>query len=464
MGLGARMAAITLGNPTGRSFRGGLVGIIVAATFVVAPAASGFFQAPGDASPATGTARIIAQGVEEIGAGDLRWQVSSREAPPPANAEPVDAGLGFLAVSSGVMLVESDQGDQQRLAAGEAMLSQAGEEQLRVAIGSDAASYLEITLAVAADTPADGDATGFLSEPFPGLDARHDIELLGDSIGPGLQLAIPAGAAPTLVVVEDGAINLAADTGDVISLGAQEAASVSGAVTLTAGDAGARILAAYVGPSVPTVARGAGTPRPSRSVEPSSDAEAAQAATPAATVAAPAAGSPDGDGDGIEDGAEAEIGTDPALADTDEDGLTDGQEADEFGSDPLMADTDADGVLDGDEVAQGTSPIEAGASAPPDEESTQPEEAIAPAEEASAPEESVAEPTTPGDSEGDGLEDAIEAELGTDPFDVDTDDDGLSDGDEYYVYATGTRNPDSDGDAVLDGDEVANGTDPNVFN
>jgi hypothetical protein len=65
------------------------------------------------------------------------------------------------------------------------------------------------------------------------------------------------------------------------------------------------------------------------------------------------------------------------------------------------------------------------------------------------------------DSDSDGLEDAIEVELGTDPYDVDTDKDGALDGDEYYVHATGTRNPDSDGDGVLDGDEVTNGTNPN---
>ena len=65
------------------------------------------------------------------------------------------------------------------------------------------------------------------------------------------------------------------------------------------------------------------------------------------------------------------------------------------------------------------------------------------------------------DSDGDGLEDAIEFELGTDAYDLDTDDDGAADGDEYYVYQTGTLNPDNDADGVLDGDEVANGTDPN---
>ncbi len=83
-----------------------------------------------------------------------------------------------------------------------------------------------------------------------------------------------------------------------------------------------------------------------------------------------------------------------------------------------------------------------------------------PAEVAPAEAEQAAAPVNVIDGDGDGLEDTIEAELGTDPFDTDTDDDGATDGDEYYVHQTGTRNPDNDGDGVLDGDEVANGTDP----
>jgi oligopeptide transport system substrate-binding protein len=92
-------------------------------------------------------------------------------------------------------------------------------------------------------------------------------------------------------------------------------------------------------------------------------------------------------------------------------------------------------------------------------------QAAAPAETPAATDEAAAAPVAAPadviDADGDGLEDAIELELGTDTADLDTDDDGATDGDEYYVHATGTRNPDSDGDGVLDGDEVANGTDPN---
>lgn len=81
-------------------------------------------------------------------------------------------------------------------------------------------------------------------------------------------------------------------------------------------------------------------------------------------------------------------------------------------------------------------------------------------EEVAVVEQAVA--TSAIDADVDRLEDAIEFELGTDPYDIDTDDDGLTDGDEYYLFATGTRNPDSDGDGILDGDEIAVGTDPNV--
>jgi outer membrane protein OmpA-like peptidoglycan-associated protein len=62
--------------------------------------------------------------------------------------------------------------------------------------------------------------------------------------------------------------------------------------------------------------------------------------------------------------------------------------------------------------------------------------------------------TGTGDSDGDGLSDDMEEELGTDPENPDTDADGLLDGEEFNVYKTSPLKSDTDGDGLKDGDEV----------
>jgi hypothetical protein len=438
-----------------------LVALTVAALIVgLGPTqfATAFWQVPDEPSPASGTAQVIAQGVVDIQEGDLRWQITEGTAPP-ANAAESTSDLGFLIVDSGVLLAEDvATGEQHRLPPGEAMLTHSGTEQVRAALSSEPAVYRSLALVEADATPATEDNLPFASEPFPGPGARHDMDLLRDALGPGATMTIPAGAAPTLVLVLDGVAEVASETGDVFSLGEGEAVSLTGPVVVTATENGATVTAAYIGPAVPQLAQSVATPVPGQRVieSPGTPTPEAAEALPAATATVPqtAIDEADDDEDGLTNAAEDEAGTDPNLADTDEDGLTDGEEIAEIGTSPLSADTDSDGVLDGDEIAQGTDPLDGLATAP-GEETLVTEEA--PAEEPT-PASVVA---APGDSDGDGLEDAIEVELGTDPVDLDTDDDGLTDGDEYYVYQTGTRNPDSDGDGVVDGEETANGTDPN---
>lgn len=76
------------------------------------------------------------------------------------------------------------------------------------------------------------------------------------------------------------------------------------------------------------------------------------------------------------------------------------------------------------------------------------------------------------DSDGDGLDDALEMGQGgafdtyepgvdTDPLAVDTDGDGLSDGEEVLVFGTSPLLTDSDGDGVDDPIELAAGSNPN---
>ncbi len=483
-------------EPTARQFgrRPGLLrkqglalAVLVGAALGAAPLVDAFYQNPADASPESGTAQVVAQGVMDLGEGDLRWQVTDRVAQLPGNAEPVESEQGFVIVRSGVLLLEDTKtGNQYRLPAGEAAVTGVQASQERVALGSDVASYHDVAL-VPADNAVPADETViFASEPFAGPDARHDVDLLQDALLAGEQWSLPAGNLPALVLVDSGAADVATESGNVVSLGAGEAASFTGQVIITAGAEGASVSAVEVGPAVPLLSQAAqntqSTPTPARSAAATPEArvieiEGAETAAPAASPeAGTEQGSNDSDGDGLNDRREAELGTDPSLADTDEDGLTDGAEVRDQRTNPLAADSDTDGVLDGDEVALGTDPNDPNNGAPAADAEAATEEAPAAAEEA-APAEEVAAPveeaavveeapvsTTPGDTDGDGLEDAIELELGTDPYSPDTDQDGLTDGDEYYVYATGTLNPDSDGDGILDGDEAAQGTDPNVFN
>jgi len=135
-----------------------------------------------------------------------------------------------------------------------------------------------------------------------------------------------------------------------------------------------------------------------------------------------APGEVDTDGDGVPDEREAILGLNPAFADTDGDGLTDGEEVYTYSTDPKEKDTDGDGISDGDEVEEGTDPLEA------DEvpQTTAPPSTTAPPGPTETPEPTET-PAPPLDSDGDALSDEEEVELGTNPFNPDTDGDGIID-------------------------------------
>ncbi|WP_353568885.1 thrombospondin type 3 repeat-containing protein [Haloferula sargassicola] len=144
-------------------------------------------------------------------------------------------------------------------------------------------------------------------------------------------------------------------------------------------------------------------------------------------------------------------GTNPVKADSDDDGLDDGEEA-ALGTLPLDPDTDDDDLPDGWEVDNGLDPLDDG-TADPDQGAN-------------------------GDPDNDLFLNIQEYEIGTDPQDEDTDDDGYTDAAEDLfgswagTDATGTdpRKADTDDDGIPDGEEnpdldyvagVTPGTDPN---
>ena len=188
----------------------------------------------------------------------------------------------------------------------------------------------------------------------------------------------------------------------------------------------------------------------------------------------------DDDGDGLLDLAEAGKGTDPLDADSDDDGISDGKEVYIVGSDPMDSDTDGDGVYDGTEL---------GITEPLADTDTEKAGFVPDADPATVSDPIRADTDGDGwtdgeedsngngkvdpgetdplraadglrDTDGDGLPDRVELQIGTDPMAPDTDADSLSDGIEVNVTNTSPTIADTDGGGVVDGFEVANGTDP----
>jgi len=156
----------------------------------------------------------------------------------------------------------------------------------------------------------------------------------------------------------------------------------------------------------------------------------------------------DSDSDGLSDGAEVnQYKTDPRKMDSDADGLNDGVEVNQFKTYPLKADSDGDGLNDGDEVNQHkTDPLKL------DTDS----DGLKDGDEVNYKSNPLKT-----DSDGDGLSDGAEVnQYKTDPAKVDTDGDGLGDGNEVNKYKTNPLKSDTDDGGVADGAEVKIGTNP----
>jgi outer membrane protein OmpA-like peptidoglycan-associated protein len=177
----------------------------------------------------------------------------------------------------------------------------------------------------------------------------------------------------------------------------------------------------------------------------------------------------DDDNDGISTLLEEQIGTSSLLADTDDDGLKDIDEIGENTDKPL--DTDGDGIinaLDTDddddtletatELLLGTNPLLADSDG----------DGLSDSDEIGDLMDKPLDTDTDGtidaldtkndlDQDGDGLSDALEAQLNTDPTKTDTDGDGISDAKEVGVN---TEQPlDSDMDGVIDALDIVDDSD-----
>ncbi|MBO0614634.1 hypothetical protein [Thiothrix fructosivorans] len=157
----------------------------------------------------------------------------------------------------------------------------------------------------------------------------------------------------------------------------------------------------------------------------------------------------DSDADGSGNAAEKLAGTDPldpnskpAATDTDSDGLTDVEEA-VLGTDPNLADTDGDGENDKAEVgANVNTPLDTDKDGKIDAK----ESSILDADNDGVKDEFDADDASPdNDSDNDGLTNAQEKTLGTNPLKADTDNDGENDAAEVGANIASPLNTDGTG-------------------
>jgi outer membrane protein OmpA-like peptidoglycan-associated protein len=179
----------------------------------------------------------------------------------------------------------------------------------------------------------------------------------------------------------------------------------------------------------------------------------------------PGSGRRDDDGDGLSTEFELQIGTDPNNADTDGDGLSDGQEYNKYKTDPKNADTDGDELKDGVEVNDTkTDPLDKDT----DKDGLTDGGEIIKYKTDALNKDTDKDGLTDGDevtkiktdplkedTDGDGLNDGEEVnKYKTNPLLQDSDKDGLTDGEEVNKYKTEPLNPDTDGEGLKDGEEV----------
>jgi len=383
-----------------------------------------------DPSPATGNARVVAQGIAPLSDGEVVWRAVIYQAMPRTDALTETRPLGFLVASGGPLLLsdddpETDEEDltpEARLAPGEAFLVQPGTKQQRASVTDETIEYIALEL-VPADDAGDIESGEllFVSAPFvaggTAPDLGFDLDLVSAVMNEQESTTIPDVGKSVAILATDGAIDvipsggrrrtLQIGEGDVFSgeleirPAAQDAMGEPGnakrlIAIQAAPNGGATFIAAVVGPEIVP----AEAPAPT---EPPIPVQIPVEIPPTeAAIIEPAAEMPP-----------SEAPPDPTPAPTIEPGR-----------EPVVEPT----------IEPGREPVV----------------------------EPTLEPTQDVDSDFDGLTDRQEAQYGTDPFNRDTDGDLLSDGDEVFIYGTSPTNPNTDGDGCTDGYEAMEGYNPLV--
>jgi len=235
---------------------------LLAGSLLLAPAATWALPArvpPAQDETATradaGTYQVIAQGISRLPKASVAWTIASGDVPEGAGTEVSAFPLGFaIAGSSSVAILDETGAPVSILDAGEASFLPAGKGGALTSFRDGATSLFQIAL-VAGEDVAAGNAPGtVVGEPFATPDGRaFEIELARETLTAGGSSAIPIArsGAPTLLLVTEGAVEVASPGGAPVALNAGQFALLLSEVQVSSsGDAAATYLFAAIGDAV----------------------------------------------------------------------------------------------------------------------------------------------------------------------------------------------------------------------
>lgn len=365
-----------------------------------------------DPSPATGSARVIAQGIAPLVGEEVVWRAVRYQAQPRSSAAIAESPLSFLIASDEPLLLSNDDPDtaeedlvpEARIAPGEAMMVRAGTLQQRASVTDAITEYIAMELVRVTDAGnvVDGEVL-FTSNPFVSAgttaDLEFDLDLVSAVLADSDSTIIPDTGQSVAILATDGAIDvipsggrrrtLQVGEGDVFS-GELEIRPASAPLpgnakqliaTQSAPNGGATFVAAVVGPEIPPAVQ---VQQPIVEVVPPTEAPVfipptetpipeppTPEPTPEPTVEPTPTMAPeptveptwtpepvlDTDQDGLADRDETQYQTSPRNPDTDGDLLSDGDEVYVYGTLPYNPNTDGDGCWDGYEATEGFNPF-----------------------------------------------------------------------------------------------------------
>ncbi len=203
-------------------------------------------------SPASGDLAVIAQGVAEMPADEIAWQVVRDTAASPEDAAMAAHTLGFVVATDDAILLTDETSDMKvRLAAGEAAFTADSARQQLASLGDGKTLYARLALVPADQAEAtDSGLVFFTGDAFPAPPGERDLDLIRGQATDEVT-ALDPGPFPMLLLVIEGEIEVLPED-EALTMKKGRAAVFEGPVELRArqGSGPATFVAAIIGPDV----------------------------------------------------------------------------------------------------------------------------------------------------------------------------------------------------------------------